>query len=57
MKVQRTRSGAVDGQNVELFTLTNSAGMEVSITNFGGSLVRWLAPDKERKTRRCRAWL
>ena len=49
MKVQRRPFGAVDGQTVELFTLTNSAGMEVSITNFGGSLVRWLALDKEGK--------
>ncbi len=49
MKVQRHPFGAVDEQNVELFTLTNSTGMEVSITNFGGSLVRWLAPDKEGK--------
>ncbi|MGI6639954.1 MAG: aldose epimerase family protein [Limnochordia bacterium] len=46
MGVKRRPFGAVDGQPVELFTLTNG-GMEVSITNYGATLVSWLAPDKE----------
>ena len=37
MGVKRRPFGAVDGQPVELFTLTNG-GMEVSITNYGATL-------------------
>jgi len=34
---------------MELFTLTNSAGMKVTITNYGGKVVSILAPDKTGK--------
>ncbi|MDR2697550.1 MAG: galactose mutarotase [Holophagales bacterium] len=33
------------GRRVELFTLSNSGGMAVQITNFGGKLVSLMAPD------------
>ena len=38
-----------DGQAVDLFTLTNSKGMEVSITNFGGIVVTLKVPDRNGK--------
>jgi aldose 1-epimerase len=38
-----------DGQAVDLFTLTNSKGMEVSITNFGGIVVSLKVPDRSGK--------
>jgi aldose 1-epimerase len=38
-----------DGQAVDLFTLTNAKGMEVSITNFGGIVVTLKVPDRNGK--------
>ncbi len=35
-----------DGTSADLFTLTGSRGMQVKITNFGGSVVSILVPDK-----------
>jgi aldose 1-epimerase len=35
-----------DGRDASLFTLTNQAGMTVSITNFGGKIITWTAPDR-----------
>jgi aldose 1-epimerase len=35
-----------DGQKVTLYTLTNKAGMEARITNYGGIIVSLTAPDK-----------
>ena len=37
------------GKATELFTLTNSNGMQVKITNYGGIVVSWLAPDRDGK--------
>jgi aldose 1-epimerase len=37
------------GQPVQLFTLANAKGMEVSLTNFGATLVSILVPDREGK--------
>ncbi len=39
----------VNGKKVQLFTLTNSNGMEVCITNFGGRVVSICVPDKNGK--------
>ena len=39
----------VQGKQTDLYTLTNSNGMEVSITNYGGALVAIMVPDKEGK--------
>ena len=36
-----------DGSEVSLFTLKNAKGMEVTITNYGGKIVTWTAPDRE----------
>ena len=38
-----------DGQTVDLYTLKNNAGMTVAISNFGGTIVKWTAPDKNGK--------
>jgi len=35
-----------DGQQMDLYTLTNAKGMEVAITNFGGTIVSIKVPDK-----------
>ena len=37
----------VQGKETDLYTLTNAQGMEVSITNYGGSLVSLMVPDRE----------
>jgi aldose 1-epimerase len=34
------------GQGVDIYTLKNTEGMSVSITNYGGTIVSWTAPDK-----------
>lgn len=38
--------GERDGKKVYLYTLTNKNGMQVKITNYGGILTAWIAPDK-----------
>lgn len=53
--VRTTRSGLdperfrteIDGKPVALYTLTNDAGTEVCITNFGGRVVSILVPDRD----------
>lgn len=37
----------IDGKQVKLFTLKNSKGMEVQLTNFGASIVALKVPDKK----------
>lgn len=36
----------VNGKSTDLFTLSNSNGMKVAITNYGGRIVSWLTPDQ-----------
>ena len=36
-----------DGRNVTLYTMTNSAGMTVRVTNYGGIVVSLTAPDRK----------
>ena len=38
-----------DGQQMDLYTLTNKNGMQVSITNFGATIVSIKVPDKNGK--------
>ena len=38
-----------DGRVANLYTLRNAAGMTVQITNYGGFIVSWTAPDKAGK--------
>lgn len=37
----------INGDSTSLITLTNSSGMEVCITNYGGRIVSIMVPDKE----------
>ena len=39
--------GSIDGQPVQLFTLTNDSGSEVAITEYGGIVVSLMVPDRE----------
>lgn len=41
----RSKFGTVDGRDVHLFTLTNSSGTEVKITNYGGIVTSLKVPD------------
>lgn len=36
----------INGKNTDLYVLENKNGMKVAITNYGGRIVSWLAPDK-----------
>ena len=38
-----------DGQAVDLYTLTNANGMVVTITNYGGTVVSLMPPDRHGK--------
>ncbi len=38
--------GEADGKKISLYTLTNSNGTEVKITNYGGIVTSWVMPDK-----------
>jgi aldose 1-epimerase len=47
MSIEKASFGKLaDGQEVDLYTLKNAAGMEVKITNYGGIIVSWTAPDR-----------
>ena len=39
----------VQGKQTDLYTLTNSNGIEVSITNYGGAIMAIMVPDREGK--------
>lgn len=48
LRIEKQAFGQLaSGENVELFTLRNTLGMEVDIMNYGGTIVRWTAPDKD----------
>lgn len=47
--VKKEPWGDDNGKKVELYTLTNKNGMEIKVTNYGGTLVSVLAPDKKGK--------
>ncbi len=46
-KVQKSDFGKVDGQQIYLYTLKNSHGMEVAITNYGAAVVSIKVPDNK----------
>ncbi|MBK8089752.1 MAG: galactose mutarotase [Chitinophagaceae bacterium] len=48
-KVTQVSWGEADGKQVNLYTLTNSNGVEVKITNYGGTVTSWVTPDKNGK--------
>ena len=41
--------GEYEGKKVTEYTLSNAAGMQVSIINYGGTLTKIIAPDKDGK--------
>lgn len=45
----KTDFGTFNGENVDLFTITNKNGVEVKITNYGGTIISLKAPDKAGK--------
>ncbi|MCL1821969.1 MAG: galactose mutarotase, partial [Prolixibacteraceae bacterium] len=48
LKINRTKFGNLaDGREVALFTLENSHGVKISVTNFGAIITCISAPDKE----------
>ena len=49
-KIEKTSFGTLpDGQTASVFHLKNSNGMQVDISNYGGTIVNWTAPDKKWK--------
>ncbi len=50
MKIEKQSFGKLpDGQEVSLYTLKNQSGMELKISDYGGIIVSWTAPDKNGK--------
>ena len=47
--INQTDWGETAGKKVFLFTLTNSKGDQVKITNYGGTITSWITPDKNGK--------
>jgi len=47
--ITTTAWGGLNGKGVDLFTLTNSRGMEVKITNYGGVITSIRVPGKDGK--------
>lgn len=45
-KVTKIAWGEADGKAVNLYTLTNANGVQVKITNYGGTVTSWITPDK-----------
>src|SRR5580698_10756282 len=49
-KMQKQSFGKTeDGQQVDLYILTNKNGMEAAITNYGGTVVSQMVPDRNGK--------
>ncbi len=49
VKITRTVYGNTPEGPADLFTLTNGKGVVIEITNYGGIIVSWLAPDRNGK--------
>jgi aldose 1-epimerase len=50
LSIEKTAFGTLKtGQSVDLYTLKNAMGMTLSITNYGGAIVKWTAPDRAGK--------
>lgn len=47
--ISKASFGNVNGKEVYLYTLTNSKGNQVKITNYGGIMTSWTSPDKSGK--------
>ncbi len=51
MEIRKDYFGEARGQEVDLYTLSNDAGMTLRITTYGGIITHWRVPDKEGKSR------
>jgi aldose 1-epimerase len=49
MKVEKRPFGNVDGKNVDLYTISNSKGVTMTVTNYGGIITSLVVPDKNGK--------
>lgn len=50
MSIKVENAGVLtSGDSVKVYTLKNASGMEVSIMNLGGTIIKWTAPDKDGK--------
>ncbi len=49
MNISKEKFGQIDDKEVNLYTLTNSNGMIVKITNYGGIVTSLIVPDKNGK--------
>ena len=49
-EIKKEPFGAVDGQSVDIYTLTSGKGVEARITNYGGIVVSLKTPDKAGKS-------
>jgi aldose 1-epimerase len=45
-KLVKADWGEADGKKIYLYTLTNSNGIQVKISNYGATLTSWVTPDK-----------
>lgn len=45
-KVSKLSWGEADGKPVDLYTLTNSNGVQIKISTYGGIVTSWITPDK-----------
>jgi aldose 1-epimerase len=45
--IHQTDWGESDDKKVHLFTLVNNNGVQVKITNYGGTITSWVAPDSK----------
>ena len=45
-KITKADWGETDGKKVYLYTLTNNNGVQVKISNYGGTVTSWITPDK-----------
>ena len=43
---RKTTAALVDGKPIELFTLTNAAGVQVTAMTYGGIITSWRVPDR-----------
>jgi aldose 1-epimerase len=49
-EIHKSPFGTVDGQEVDIYTLTSPKGVEARITNYGGIVVSLKTPDKSGKS-------
>ncbi len=47
MKIAKEKFGVANGQDVHLFTIENDNGYIMKVTNYGGIVTSFLAPDKQ----------